>query len=160
MEKQSEVRIVTLDPMRVACATGFGAQPEMLAWTKLLAWARQQGIANDFRGHRFFGFNNPSPTPGSPNYGYEQWITVESVEQPEGDVTVKDFEGGRYAVARCQGPQTIYETWKELLVWCENSPYAFAQHPCLEECLSVELLGLDEVPWDKVFFDLYMPVAE
>jgi DNA gyrase inhibitor GyrI len=160
MEKQLDVRIVALSPMRVASACGFGPEPEGLAWTKLLTWARQQGLGGDFQGHRFFGFNNPSPTPGSPNYGYEQWITTEAGEQPEGDVTVKVFEGGLYAVARCQGPQNIYETWKALLVWCENSRYTMAPRQCLEECLSKDLIGLNEVPWDKVIFDLYLSIAE
>jgi DNA gyrase inhibitor GyrI len=160
MEKQLEVRIVALDPMRVASASGFGAEPEALAWTKLLAWAQRQGIPNDFHGYRFFGFNNPSPTPGSPNYGYEQWITAASAGQPDGEVSIKAFQGGLYAVARCQGPQNIYQTWKDLLVWCENSRYTMAQHQCLEECLSTELISLSEIPWDKVVFDLYLPIAE
>ena len=26
---------------------------------------------------RLFGYNNPDPTPGSSNYGYDVWITVD-----------------------------------------------------------------------------------
>jgi len=159
MEKQMEPRIVDLPPMRVARATGFGPEPEFLAWAKLLAWARRQGIADDFQGHRFFGFNNPNPTVGSPNYGYEQWITVDSAAQADSDVSIGECPGGLYAVARCQGVQNIYETWNALLIWCEKSGYSIARGQCLEECLSVNLVGLDPAPWAEVWFDLHLPIA-
>ncbi|NIW49114.1 MAG: MerR family transcriptional regulator, partial [Gammaproteobacteria bacterium] len=64
------VRIVKLEPMTIASTYGFGEQPEIEAWEKLLSWAREIGLS--LKDHRFFGFNNPNPSPGSPNYGYEQ----------------------------------------------------------------------------------------
>lgn len=162
MANKLDVRMVRLEPMRVAYAIGFGKEPEYLAWTALLTWARQKGLfpGREGGGQRFFGFNNPSPTPGSPNYGYEQWLTVGPEAGAEGEVQIKDFSGGLYAVARCQGPENIYPTWKDLVVWGENSQYKMAAHQCLEECLSPELLNLPETPWEKVVFDLYLPVAE
>jgi len=59
-----EVRVITLEPMRVASAYGFGEQPETQAWTKILAWASSQGY-EDLSKHRFFGFNNPNPSPAA-----------------------------------------------------------------------------------------------
>jgi DNA gyrase inhibitor GyrI len=143
----------------VACAAGFGAAPEALAWQALLIWARQQRMAGDLQGHRFFGFSNRKPTPGNPNYGCEQGVTVGPIEQPARDVIIKKYSGGLYAVTRCQGPQNNYETWKDWLIWCEKSEYIAAHHQCREECLSIELLRPDNVPWDSVFFDLYLPSA-
>ena len=71
-----DVRIVQLEPLRVASALGFGPSPEAIAWEKILGWARQNGLpdaastgATGKPAPRFFGFNNPSPSPGSPNYG-------------------------------------------------------------------------------------------
>ena len=157
MEKP-DVQIVQLAPMRVAYALGYGEGPEGLAWAKILAWA--QGAGLDLKTHRFFGFNNPSPAPGSPNYGYEQWMTIGPEVKPAGEVQVKDFPGGLYGVARCQGPQNIPQAWQALMVWRENSPYKAAHHQWLEECLSPELLGLAEPPWEKLLFDLYLPIAK
>ena len=34
-----DVRIIEIEPMRVASAHGFGEQPEIIAWEKILAWA-------------------------------------------------------------------------------------------------------------------------
>jgi hypothetical protein len=69
-----QVRIVDLEPMRCAGASGYGPEPEGLAWDALLKWAEPIGLLN--KPHRFFGYNNPNPSPGTPNYGYDQWITT------------------------------------------------------------------------------------
>ena len=148
-----EVRIVTLEAVRVASAYGFGEQPEEQAWTKLLTWAYSQGI--NLEEHRFFGFNNPNPSPGSPNYGYEQWITVgPEVKSAEG-IEIKEFPGGLYAVARCEGLQNIGDLWKQLVVWREDSKYQEAHHQWLEECFTPEAERLEDY-----VFDLYAPIAE
>ncbi len=158
MSPKLEVRIVKLEPMRVAATHGFGQGPESLAWEKMLAWLEPAGLKPKMAALRFFGFNNPDPTPGSPNYGYEQWVTVGPEVEPSSGVEVKDFPGGLYAVARCQGPQNIFETWKALLVWCENSPYKMVPQQCLEECLSRDLVSGPATAWEQVWFDLYLPV--
>lgn len=148
-----EVRIVTLEAVRVASAYGFGEQPEEQAWTKLLTWAYSQGI--NLEEHRFFGFNNPNPSPGSPNYGYEQWITVgPEVKSAEG-IEIKEFPGGLYAVARCEGLQNIGDLWKQLVVWREDSKYQEAHHQWLEECFTPEAERLEDY-----VFDLYAPITE
>ena len=41
-----EVRIVNLEPLRVASASGFGEQPELEAWDKILSWANSQGVTD------------------------------------------------------------------------------------------------------------------
>jgi DNA gyrase inhibitor GyrI len=148
-----EVRIVTLEAMRVASAHGFGEQPELQAWNTLLTWAKDQGINLEER--RFFGFNNPNPTPGSPNYGYEQWITIgDGAESGEG-IEFKEFAGGLYAVTRCEGLQHITDTWMQLAVWREDSKYQEAHHQWLEECFTPEAERLEDY-----VFDLYAPIAE
>jgi len=146
-----EVRIVHLEPLHVASVLGFGPNPEEIAWEKLLTWMKAQGLKGD--AGRYFGFNNPSPAPGSPNYGYEQWFTVGPGVQPEGDITIKDFGGGLYAVTRCKLPQ-ITATWNRLSAWREDSPYKAAHHQWLEESLSPA-----GTPFDDVVMDIYLPIA-
>lgn len=146
-----QARIVRLEPMRVASAHGFGKEPEGEAWDILLAWAKPKGLLDDLKARRFFGFNNPDPSPGSPNYGYEQWITVGPDVEPEGEVKVRDFPGGLYAVTRCEGVPNP-GLWQQLVAWCEDSQYKLAPHQWLEECLTP--LTTEWV------FDLYLPIAE
>jgi DNA gyrase inhibitor GyrI len=153
-----KVNIVKLEPMRVASVLSFGREPENEAWAKLIAWAKPKGLLDDREHHRIFGFNNPDPAPGSPNYGYEFWIAVGPDAQLEGEVEIKDFAGGLYAVARCEVQGKPYETipaaWKKLVLWRENSPYKGAGHQWLEEHVSGQNTGDD---WN---LDLYLLIAE
>ena len=72
-----DVRIVRLEPMRVASAYGFGASPEGIAHEKMQALLRAKKLLDGYSTkYRHFGFNNPSPAPGSPNYGYEIWVEI------------------------------------------------------------------------------------
>jgi DNA gyrase inhibitor GyrI len=148
-----QVRIVDLEPLRCAGGSGFGPEPEGLAWETLLKWAEPIGLLN--KPHRFFGYNNPDPSPGSPNYGYDQWITVDASLQAEAPIKIKEFPGGRYAVTRCEGVQNIYAQWQKLVAWREASKYRMGQHQWLEE-----LITPPGASWDKAQFDLYLPIAE
>jgi DNA gyrase inhibitor GyrI len=154
-----DVRIVQLEPMRVASFHGFGPEPELEAWAKLAKWAKPKGILDDREKYRIFGFNNPNPSPGSPNYGYEFWINLGSEVYPGEDIEIKNIPGGLYAVARCviQGRpyETIPAAWKTLVLWREESPYSNASHQWLEEHIAI---GSDpEGDWD---LDLYLPISE
>ncbi|MBN2304229.1 MAG: GyrI-like domain-containing protein [Anaerolineae bacterium] len=156
MSEQIEVRMVRLESMRVASAHGFGTEPENEAWRKILAWAREQGLSDEVQPGRFFGFNNPSPSPGSPNYGYEQWLvlTPGDAVNETGDVTIKTFDGGLYAVARCKLPQ-IGEVWKQLNAWRETSAYKNGHHQWLEEARTPYGTAFEDIA-----MDLYLPVTE
>ena len=151
-----QARIVELEPMRVASVHAYNASPEGDAWNKLIAWAKLKGLLNDPETHRIFGFNNPDPSPGSPNYGYEFWIVVGPEVEPEGEVKVKEFSGGLYAVTRCKGVDNITSTWKRLVAWSEESKYRHAHHQWLEEHI-----GPANVPQDEegLVLDLYMPIV-
>jgi DNA gyrase inhibitor GyrI len=161
-----EVRIVNLEPMTVAYALGFGESPEEIAWDKITKWARSKGMLDDLKALKFFGFNNPNPSPGSPNYGYEQWIVIDPDVEVEGDIKKKDFPGGLFAVARCQ-LSNIGEAWKQLVIWQEDSNYKMGNLQCLEEAFNPELfitpegkLPIDESMFDKFTLDLYLSITE
>ncbi|MEZ4638066.1 MAG: effector binding domain-containing protein [Caldilineaceae bacterium] len=106
-----------------------------------------------------FGFNNPNPSPGSPNYGYEFWIVVGAEEESSADVPVKEFGGGLYAVTRCEvggAPgDTIPATWQELVAWREDSAYRMGRHQWLEKHIP-----LGDMAEDQFDLDLYMPIAK
>jgi effector-binding domain-containing protein len=150
-----EVRIVEMPPMRVASAHGFGESPEPLAWEKILAFAQAKGI--DVGQARFFGFNNPNPSPGSPNYGYEQWMTVGPEVEAEDDIVIKEIPARSYAVTRFKGLENITRVWQELVLWFEDSPYKRPAH-WWSECLE-ELLTPPDVPPEEYEFNLYLPIA-
>jgi len=151
-----DVRIVELPPMRVASFYGFGSGPEMQAWQKMATWATEHGLT---AGVRLFGFNNPNPSPGSPNYGYEFWLTVgpEVEPDPAADMTIKTLPGGLYAVTRCKGAENITDTWRELAAWCEDSPYRHAARQWLEEHFAPIK---EELSLEDFTLDLYLAIDE
>jgi DNA gyrase inhibitor GyrI len=134
----SEISIIKLAPMRVASAWAFGNSPELEAWGKLMAFAKAKGLLKPESKSRIFGFNNPNPSEGSPNYGYEFWITVAEDVQPEGDIHILDFSGGLYAVAPFEEPDSDYyitvpAAWQRLDAWVGGSQYQTGNYQWLEE---------------------------
>ena len=152
-----DVRIVKLPPMRVVSALGFGKEPETQAWTLIKDFAAQAGIDLAAEGTRTFGFDNPSPSPGSENYGYELWLPVGPEVEASEPLEIKEIPGGTYAVTRFTGLSNIGRVWKELVAWFEDSPYTCPSncHQCLEE--QHQPAERDPEKWT---FDLYLPIAE
>ncbi|MEA3327937.1 MAG: GyrI-like domain-containing protein [Chloroflexota bacterium] len=153
-----DVRIVKLEPMRVASFLGFGESPEELAFEKLFAWAKPKELLVEPGKNRLFGFNNSNPSKGSPNYGYEVWIVIGPDVAAERDMEIKAFEGGLYAVTQCVVPkgqfEVIGDTWKKLVTWREDSKYKCGNHQWLEESLPMNL------PDTEFVLDLYLPISE
>ncbi len=165
--KASEnVKILRLEPMTVASHKGFGPGPEIIAWDGLITWMKTRGIL--IRGSRFFGFNNPNPTPGSPNYGYEQWLALDAAPTNEdreaalkSGVELKAFTGGLYAVSRHSGsPEKLPLSWAALKLWVERSVYRSASHQWLEGFINPEIMQDPEPDWEKAEIDMYYPISE
>jgi DNA gyrase inhibitor GyrI len=157
-----DVRIVKLEPTHVASVHAFGEHPEELALEKLVAWAKPKGLLDHLKRHRVFGFNHPDLAPGSPNYGYEVWITVGPDVEAEGEVEVKEHPGGLYAVTTCwpgEEGKGITETWMQLANWLEDSKHKPVRKQWLEEHIWDPSEPLPP-PVQKVRLDLYAPIAE
>ena len=151
-----DVKIVKLEPMRLASAHGFGTSPEDMAGKKIHAFLKKNNLLEGYgTTRRHFGFNNPNPSPGSPNYGYEIWVEVGPEVEPEGDIRIIDFCGGLYAVTRFQNLENIGRVWRELVQWRENSKYSPASHQCLEQ-----LHNPTEPDISKYDFTLFLPISE
>jgi len=162
--KEFEVRIVRLEPMRVASANVISTTPEHDAWEKMRAWAEPKGLLEDLEKHPVFGFNNPNPSPDRKEYGYEFWIRVESGIEPKGGIKVKEFEGGLYAVTTCKLKEELeseffqkegyLESWKKIVDWVESSKYKHGKQQCLEKAHDP---GASE---EELVLDLYCPIEE
>ena len=153
-----DVRIVNLPPMRVACVNGFGEGPEGMAFDKMRAWAQAHHLTE--KPHRLFGYNNPEPSPGSPNYGYDVWITVDDSVQAEGDARIIDFHGGLYAVTRIEVKSPwddIPSAWQGLVKWMEASKYHHGRHQWLEEHIGPLDETVNAIPFT---LDLHLPITE
>jgi DNA gyrase inhibitor GyrI len=153
-----DVRIVKLPPMRVACVNGFGEGPEAMAFDKMKAWAHAYKLLQT--PYRLFGYNNPDPSPGSPNYGYDVWITVDESVQPDWEARIIEFPGGLYAVTRLEvkSPgEDIPAAWQQLVRWMEGSKYRHSHHQWLEEHIGPLDETVNAIPF---MLDLHLPITE
>jgi DNA gyrase inhibitor GyrI len=138
--KKNEMRIVEIGPMSVASFHGYGASPETIAFEQMKAWLAAAGVVTGVPTARVFGFNNPSPTSGSPNYGYEFWVELPAdsplavAVQNEPEVAVKRFDGGRYAALAHEGTgESIPAAWKRLVELTVAAGHETGHHQWLEE---------------------------
>jgi len=162
--KKFEVKIVNLEPMRVASVCATSTTPEHDAWEKMRSWAEPRGLLEDIDKHPVFGFNNPDPSSGREEYGYEFWIRVGPETQPTGEVEIKKFQGGLYAVTTCKLKEEIesdffkkegyLESWKNIVDWVKSSKYKIGKHQCLEKAHEP---GASE---EELILDLYCPIEE
>ena len=129
-----------------------------MAFDKMKTWAGAHNLLG--KPYRVFGYNNPDPSPGSPNYGYDVWITLEENVEADGEARIIDFSGGLYAVTRVevQKPwEDIPGTWQKLVRWMESSKYRHGQHQWLEEHFG----ALEDVDPSKPFtLDLHLPIRD
>ncbi len=155
-----EVKIVTLPPMRMASFYAYTATPEQDAWHKMYHWAKARQLWQDPPATRIFGFDNPPPSEGSPNRGYEFWLAIGPDVQPDDEIKVMEFTGGSYAVMHCDVStadpfEVIPATWQKLVRWLETSHYQYGKDPCLEEHLTRK-----ETTDQGFLLDLYLPIKE
>jgi AraC family transcriptional regulator len=159
MEKQ-DIRIIKLPAMKVVSFYAFSTSPELEAWNKTVSWAKAHEYWQEHPSRRIFGFDNPSPSVGSPNYGYEFWLTVDPDVKSDNEHQVKEFSGGLYGVLHCDVTEgdpyeIIPSTWGKLVKWLESSHYKHGSHQWLEE----HLTRFDSN--DRGFIlDLYIPITD
>jgi len=151
----ADVRIMTLKPFRAAVANAYGPSPEPEAIEEIFEYASKNGLLKP--GVRFFGDNNPYPSAGTPDYGYDMYMTVGPEAQPEGKIEMRDFPGGLYAVMHCEGdPSMLFATWQELVAWAKNSKYDLVTDQCLEEHLYEDVVSSGSTK--LAGFDLYLRI--
>ncbi|MDJ0701631.1 MAG: GyrI-like domain-containing protein [Woeseiaceae bacterium] len=147
------VRIDELEPMRVASVCVISESPETAAWARLRSWAEAKGYLGDVDRYPVFGFNNPGPSADRAEYGYEFWIRVPGDAVAEGEIEIKDFPGGLYAVTSHPGIPNP-EIWMRLWDWVQSSSYEWREVHELEK--PHDPLA---APGDMTF-DLLLPVKK
>ena len=148
-----DIRIIELKSMKVAYYRAESPSPEIDAWNVMKKWVDDNRL-EELATTRFFGFNNPNPSPEKAEYGYEVWVTVPDSLQESEKIKTKDYKGGLYCVTCCQ-LHNITDKWKRLGEWVKESEYDFGDHQWLEETISP-----DKNPNENTQFDLYYPIKK
>ncbi len=148
------VRIEKLEAMTLICFNGFGTEPETQALELLHQWAK----AHDQHG-RIFGYNNPDPSEGSPNYGYDACMVVDAETQVVEGARIRHMEEGLFAALLCPVKKPwvdIPGSWRRLVHWADANDYSFDSYQCYEEHLPN-----DNNDPDVLFtLDLFLPIKK
>ncbi len=162
IEKYPDIKVLkNLEPVRVAYYCYYGREPENGAFSVMSDWLRRSGMSFEKDKLRIFGFNNPDPSSGQAEYGYEVWVTIaDNIEVNDSLVKTKMVDGGLYAVCGVRNlvgggdGAEISTTWQRFSQWISESKYVIADHQWLEEHLNFN----DEFEHTGGM-DLYMPIS-
>ncbi len=119
---------------------------------------------DDPESHPIFGFNIPDPTPGHKEYGYEFWIKVNSIAEPDVDVIIKEIPSALYVAKECNlfdesnseffRSNGLLESWSQLSHWVKESDYQEGTHQGLEKALN------HGAEFEDLQLELYMPIIK
>lgn len=113
-EAAVDVRIETVDPMRVAFMRHVGPYDQVgPLWERFFIWAMQSGLLGP--GFQMLGVPHDDPGVTPPEkLRYHACITVDASFQAQGEVGVQQIRGGVYAVTTHIGPYAglneVYDT--------------------------------------------------
>ena len=149
------VHFERLTPMRVVSFHAYSKSPERDASLKMNEWARANGILINKETHPTFGFDNPSPTRGKEEYGYEFWLKIDDDFETDDDIKIIDIPERLYAVTTSWRLADVGRDWKNLDRWLKEHDYEIIKNiPCLERA---HLINVSE---DELVLDLLVPLKE
>ncbi len=156
MNPSLKVEIVKMPDTKVIAVQVIGTEPETKAWQKMEAWLKEHNFNKEEL--KIYGFNNPNPTPGKEEYGYEFYVPTNLNLEEDDTIKIKEMKGGTFAVTEClvKGDfEQITRSWKELIGWVKDHPdYEFEADYCYEHHPDPNASPEDFI------LNLYLPVVE
>jgi AraC family transcriptional regulator len=148
--------IKTLPQTRIAYLVNFNGYEETsigITYEKLCRWAGSRGLMNAETKIIGVSFDDPDITPVE-KCRYYAGLTVPESIQPEGEILLMDLPGGKYLVARYEGPGSgIAAAYKN--VYQELLP----ENGFLPgESVCYEIYYNDPLPEKKFVMDICVPV--
>lgn len=125
------------------------------AWKKVCDFAAK----NKLFGWKteFIGISHDDPQiTETEKLRYDACLTVSQDVRPEGEVGIKEIEGGRYAVFLHKGPyNTLHEAYDQIYGhWLPESKCELRNVPCFEKYLN----DPDKVKPEKLKTEIYIPI--
>ncbi|HUW33929.1 MAG TPA: sigma-70 family RNA polymerase sigma factor, partial [Planctomycetota bacterium] len=116
------VRIERLPPLTVACIRHVGPYEQTPAtFTRLTIWAGQQGLVGEKPTFLEIAYDDPRVTSAE-QIRCDICIAVPNDTKADGDVSIKQIDGGEFAIITHTGPfETIAETIDQLNLWLAGS---------------------------------------
>ncbi len=135
LEEPMDIRIETLPPREVAYARRIGPYGEAArqAWDLLCSWAGPRDLLSEDGVFLSVSHDDPGVTEQA-RLRYDACLVVPEQVQAQGSIGRRRIPGGKYAIARYQGPvDQIGRAWAALFrQWLPDSGYRPGDHPGYE----------------------------
>jgi DNA-binding transcriptional MerR regulator len=151
----TSVRIVQLEPMRMARYHDPVAPSCFDTWRHMIAWACGYGLPTT----RAFGYTSPNPTGIVPRYGYEVLFALPDGFEPRGHIEAVAFPGGLYAVTTTWYRDCTPD-WRALDRWVQTHPEYTARPGLFLEELNSFSLPVDENSVVDIFYPICQRLAK
>ncbi len=115
----------------------YGSEKTSQAWEKICSFMKEKKLFSF--GMECIGISHDDPSITEPEKcRYDSCLTVKQDLKPDGEVGVKQIEGGRYAIFRYVGPyQRLSEVYNYIYrSWLPTSGYELRDLPCFEKYLN------------------------
>ena len=124
---------VDVEPMWTASYTVTGDNAIEKGREFLLNWAKDRGLFDDGKVHRFFGYYNHERM-GQKDFFYKIHVTVDKdFTADDSNIQIEQFSGGHYAVMKAKY-RHLGGAWSEFINWISRSPkYSFGDWWFFEE---------------------------
>lgn len=158
VENLKNVRIVLLPACTVASYHFVGENPEETVGAQMDKFVRENRLYELKPDARLFGFNHPNPSANSPQYGYEDWVTIPEDMEVPAPLIKKYFAGGLYAAHTIKFGD--FHEWSLLSKWVSDnekytSNYSEQGEEIMGGCLEEHLnwVYASHMGWPENFID-------
>lgn len=158
VENLKNVRIVLLPACTVASYHFMGENPEETVGAQMDKFVRENRLYELKPDARLFGFNHPNPSANSPQYGYEDWVTIPEDMEVPAPLIKKYFAGGLYAAHTIKFGD--FHEWSLLSKWVSDnekytSNYSRQGEEIMGGCLEEHLnwVYASHMGWPENFID-------
>lgn len=158
VENLKNVRIVLLPTCTVASYHFKGENPEETVGAQMDKFVRESRLYELKPDARLFGFNHPNPSANSPQYGYEDWVTIPEDMEVPAPLIKKYFAGGLYAAHTIKFGD--FHEWSLLSKWVSDnekytSNYSRQGEEIMGGCLEEHLnwVYASHMEWPENFID-------
>jgi AraC family transcriptional regulator len=135
----------------------YGGEKTAKAWEKLWAFVKEKKLYSF--GMESLGVSHDDPgITDADKCRYEACVTVKKDVKPEGEIGVKQVEGGKYAIFKHTGPYEILgDAYNQIFRnWLPQSGYELRDVPCFDKYMN----NPEKTKAEKLQTFIYIPVCE
>ncbi|NVN94136.1 MAG: AraC family transcriptional regulator [Bacteroidetes bacterium] len=156
MELKPKIKeISTRKVIYIQVIEAYGGEKTAKAWEKLWSFVKEKKLYSFGMESLGVSHDDPSITDAD-KCRYDACVTIKKDVKPEGEIGVKDVEGGKYAIFKHVGPyDNLGEAYNQIYRnWLPASGYELRDVPCFDKYMN----NPSKTKAEKLQTYIYIPV--